>query len=235
MKKKLLFFILLISLFTAGCQVKEPRSILESISRAASTISIYRQNIFVNQSLKDSDSGYPKISLMSHATIDKAKGFEGKLIKKENGKTAHIINVVSNPRATIYKENNSPWQHSKTPDAQIDRISIMTYAQAQDILNIIQTDATWRQLPFGYMVNFDGQNAQLRNLINQIIQEDYTNEVEHNIQVIINKETNYIEKVIWLADGKEYKQNKPMISKIELSYTDQNDFNVAKDFAEISS
>lgn len=233
MKKKRFFFVLLISLFTAGCQMKEPDSILEDINHASPTINVYRQSIFVTQSLKN-NGGQPQISLTSYATIDNEKGLEGKLIKKEVDETAQIINVISNPSATVYKENNSQWLHSKTPEAQIDRITIMTYAQAQDILNIIQTDATWRQLPFGYMVSFDGQNPQLKNLINQIVQEDYTNDVAHNVQVVINKENNYIEKIIWLADGKEYKQNERMTSKVELKYADQNDFIVAEGFAEIN-
>lgn len=232
MRKKLTLLVLLTLLFTTACTMAEPSNTVAEISQSLPDLNSYRQTIEINQS-QSGDSPSATNSQISTATVIQDKGFEGKVVLKNSTNQNQLLSVISKPQTTIYKKNSENWQYSATPNVQLNRINMMTYSQEKDVLASIQSNATGYDLPSRYIINFEGENTQLQSLINKIVQEDYTDKVTHKIQMTINKNTKFIEKINWQARGKSNQNGEELNSQIILTYANQNETHVDGDFANI--
>lgn len=217
--QKLIKWVLLASIMLlVGNHVEARESSTEvghAVNETLSETQSYKQSTNIEQVTSEPANTE---TIMSTLSYDNADNFSGTLIQKDaaSGRDDEILQVETNDTQSSYKENGGEWQQSLTNDSHLERLNVLSLSQVRSLLTTLDSIGEWTGSLSNQTVSFSGENAQLTNLLNAVVNESYNNDAVHQIQLVTDRYTNEINSIQWTISGSSRINNQAISTRVEV-------------------
>ncbi|MCZ0717970.1 hypothetical protein [Aerococcus kribbianus] len=217
--KSLLVSVTMLGLL-AGCQVNNSQEITDSVNQSFAEQANYQQTTLIDQQDPNSHGQAQKTNQI---TVNDDKMTEAKIIVKQNDQDHQYLEMKQENDGTTYiRENNDEWLQSAHSNQEIDRVTLLSSQQVQQLFNVIAQEGTWQQYPQSTQIEFAGENDDLLHLLNSVASQQISPGAQHQISIRLNPSSinQPINTIIWEINGTGRTKGQAVKTRVEIQYTD---------------